>query len=137
MSEITNTVTDSRTIEKLTALLRYEMDPKTGGCSASETFDALRTHLLETANRHWPHTEEPTDEEVARHDAAMITISEHILQGIIAAGWFTDAEEFVEGLAWQRRTCQAKFGQPRAIPFTPEERATLAAEWGSSSGLAS
>lgn len=121
------TTTNTRTVEKLIALFRYESEPGRG-CSSAETlgdlFDVAREVVL---NGDFP--ESPTEAEMDDLHARCVTMSEYLLRGMVAAGFLAEAEKCIEDIATDRRRCEARFRMERDIPFSEDERRQLSAEW--------
>lgn len=116
----------SRATERLIALLRYELGPH--GCSTSEHLCELLTFARDAIlNDDCP--DDPTDADLDRIENAARVMMEYMIRGLVAGGHIARAAEFIEGIAEDRRRCDARFNTPREIPFDDGERERLAAEW--------
>jgi hypothetical protein len=101
--------TDSRTVEKLIALLRYEMSPEAEGCSAPETLEHLLDWVKDvTLNPETESDADLTDEQLDRCNADARIVADHLIMALAACGRLGDAESFVEGWAQSRRECAAR-----------------------------
>ena len=129
IAESAETAPPSRSIERLVALLRYEMEPVRGS-SSSEVLERLLEYAQRVViNAECP--EQPTRADLDRIHAESVAMAEHVLQGLIANGHAAEAAAFVEGVATSRRECEARFGGERAIPFSRKEREALSKRWDS------
>lgn len=122
---------DSRRIEKLLALFRYELAPESGGIGSSELIAGLLEHV------HAVMLDPPgkgkggdlTAKQLERIDADIRVLAKHLLLALAESGHIDDAEVFVEGQAAQRRQCAAKFKMHLEAPMLYEEQERLAKEW--------
>lgn len=128
-SEALTVENNARTIEKLLALYRYEMEPGRG-CGPGQALEDLLEFVEEfTVNDPRVDIDNLKPREQAAWFDRIGKFNEAILRAFVALGDGAKAFEFVEGVAACRAECEAKFDLEREIAFTAEEREGLAEGW--------
>ena len=125
-------MTDSRLAEKLIALLRYEMEDGRG-CCAEELIDEVIVDTRTAIVNQFDGPEDLTDEQCEKITRETLVLADHLVMVLVETGHADAAEKTIEHIANRRRECDAKFGSPRSVPFSTEEREKLASQWGKSS----
>ena len=71
-----------------------------------------------------------TADEMDRSTRAAQLVTDHVLIALVEGGLYDVARAYVERTATERRTCDARYGSPREIPFGRSEWESLIAKVG-------